>query len=222
MKVEANDTEFEVLGLANLLLKSAVEVGVRLEAEHALPYREDLNLAGVRGAEESGTRGQRGDLVSMGLLQDKRRESGLSKLVGAAVHESLHVVLIEEVFSKSNVLSTYDLRTVGTEHHLLNLAAECLSEELSTEAATDHLDLRVVFIDSLDQLDELRHPSNVEVVDGPTTTREDNHLELLELFMSRELALVGNVALPLLLASKHELAHKECLIDVLPVVGIVF
>jgi hypothetical protein len=129
--------------------------------------------------------------------------------------------LIEEVFSKSNVLSTYDLRTVMAEHHLLDLAAEGLSEELGTKAATNHLDLRVVFVDSLDQFDQLRHPGHVKVVDGPTTPGEDNDLELLQFLMRWELALVSNVALPLLLACEHELANEECLVDVLPVMGIV-
>jgi hypothetical protein len=45
VKVETDDAEFEVFRLADLLLEAAVEVWVRLEGQHALPYREDLNLA---------------------------------------------------------------------------------------------------------------------------------------------------------------------------------
>jgi len=130
-------------------------------------------------------------------------------------------MLFEEVFGKSNELSANNLRTVRAEHHLLNLAAECLDEELGSKAATYHLDLRVILVDSLDQFNQLRHPRDIEVVDRPTTAREDNDFELLELFVSWKLTLVSDVALPYLLTNEHELAHKKCLVDVLPVMSIV-
>lgn len=47
VEVEADDAEFVIFRLADFLLEAAVEVGMRLEANHAISNGKYLDAAGV-------------------------------------------------------------------------------------------------------------------------------------------------------------------------------